>query len=92
MDSLGTPLADRVIVALAQSATDFRTTESLARQLNCSTRDIDEAMIELDEVVRRPHGHEKSLADWHRLVSRGKTWQERLHLIMVYIGGTRIDG
>lgn len=67
----------RVLNAITQSPSDFRTVCSLAEQLDVSPRVIRQALVELGDVVRQPVDPHPAYDDWWRLTSRGLTKQEK---------------
>lgn len=73
-----------VLAALAESKSDWRTSASIAKQLRADEAYTRAALLELQE-VRRPLMAMESEKDWHRLVNRGLTWQERWRDVVALI-------
>ena len=72
-------LRKRLITALQESQTDWRTVSSLADELDVSVAQVRHELSILEpETVRRPRGQESKYPDWYRLTSRGLTRPEKL--------------
>lgn len=84
--------SNRLIEALADSATDFRTVSSLADQLGVPVATVKHELDRLGpEVVRRPLGQEKHYPDWYRLTEKGPTRQERMGRLKAIFGFSSMD-
>lgn len=70
-------LSKRVLEAMQESTLDFRTVESLAKELSASSTDVLVALSLLGGRVRRPAGAERLYPNLFRLTSRGLTRRER---------------
>lgn len=70
-------LLDDIRDLLLSTTSDFRTIESMARQLGRSTTEVRVALGLLGGEVRRPLGRDPRHATWYRLASRGLTRSER---------------
>lgn len=80
LDETGETVAAQVLRAFENSATDFRTLESLAGELGIDQDAVWAAIYHLGDRIRRPLGHfGLKYGDWFRLTSRGPTREERLH-------------
>lgn len=70
-------LAVRVLQVMENSKSDFRTPDSLARELAVSEADVRSALVILGDKVRRPLGGEDLYPDWFRPTSRRATPREK---------------
>ncbi|MGO9155134.1 hypothetical protein [Mycobacterium sp.] len=84
-------LSKRIVQALEESLTDFRTVSSLADQLGVSDEMVRQELERLGEAVRRPLGQERSYPDWYRLKAKGPTRQERLARLKAVLGFSAMD-
>lgn len=84
-------LSDRVLIALDNAVTDWRTVASLAEELNVNEEQMRKALRVLGDQVRRPIGQEKRYPDWYRLASRGYTRQEKWARLKAIVTSTSMD-
>lgn len=77
LDVADPELLRRLLQALQESSTDFRTVASLADEFGVSEDVIRRELDDLGDAVRRPLGQELHYPDWYRLAAKGPTRQER---------------
>lgn len=81
-------LSALVYKALDASTTDFRLRDSLAREFNVDSADVDAAIKLLGDKVRRPVSSDGRYDDWYRLTARGLTKRERWRRFRALVGKT----
>jgi hypothetical protein len=84
-------LATRLLEALEYSTTDFRTTESLARELDVDEHTIRRGLHDLGDTVRRPLGQQSKYPNWWRLTKKGPTRGEQLARMKAVLTFSRMD-
>lgn len=84
-------LAERLLVALRNSVTDWRTVKSLAEELGVAENQVLHSLRALGDRVRRPVGQEKRYPDWYRLSERGLTRQERWARFKAVVTSSSMD-
>lgn len=79
LEIVDSTLRKRLLEALDQSRTDWRTVASLADELGVSKAQVQQELSMLEpQIVRRPRGQESKYPDWYRLTARGLTASEKL--------------